>query len=344
MTEGSPRLTYKESGVDRAAADSAKDRIGELVRSTTTAGVVGEFGAFGGCFRVGDGEGSPILVASADGVGTKLKVAVMAGVHNTVGYDLVAHCADDILASGALPLFFLDYLALGTMEVSVAEQVVEGVARGCRDVGAALLGGETAEMPDIYSPGEYDLAGFIVGRAVQPEPFDGSGIRPGDRLLGLASDGFHTNGYSLVRKVLFEVAGWGVHDHVPEWDCTVAEQLLRTHRPYVGALRPALERGDLMGLAHITGGGIPDNLPRMLPNGCGARIDTDAWQVPAPFLTVQRLGGVPDDDMWTTFNMGIGMIAAVRAGRAGALASEWVAAGETVFDLGEVVAGVGVEL
>lgn len=336
MNERRP-LTYKDAGVDRAEADAAKEGIAALVRSTYTDGVLGDFGAFGGCFRVGEGAGSTILVASADGVGSKLKVAVMAGVHDTVGYDLVAHCADDILATGAVPLFFLDYLALGKMEAGVVEEVVSGVARACKDVGAALLGGETAEMPDMYAPGEYDLAGFIVGRAVHPEPLDGSDIRPGDRLLGLASNGLHTNGYTLVRKVLFETAEMNIDDEVDEWGCTVAQELLRPHRSYVAALRPALERGDLLGLAHVTGGGLPDNVPRMLPEGCGARIATDAWEVPPVFTTLQRLGDVPREDMFRTFNMGIGMVAAVRAERADDLAEEWRAAGEQVFALGEVV-------
>ncbi len=344
MSQRPEQLTYKDSGVDRDAADAAKARIGELVRSTHTRGVVGEFGAFGGCFRVDPDPDGTILVASADGVGTKLKVAVMAGVHDTVGYDLVAHCADDILASGALPLFFLDYLALGKMEPGVAEQVVQGVARACRDVGAALLGGETAEMPDMYAAGEYDLAGFIVGRAVRPEPLDGSAIQSGDRLIGLASNGLHTNGYTLVRKILFDLAGMGIQDPVPEWGRSVAEELLRPHRSYVATLRLALQRGDLLGLAHITGGGIPGNLPRILPQGCGARVDTSAWRRPPVFTSLQRLGSVPELDMWETFNMGIGMIAVVRLDRVAELTAEWTEAGEEVFELGEITAGQGVSL
>lgn len=343
MSDDSQRLTYKSAGVDRAEADAAKEGIASLVRSTFTDGVVGEYGAFGGCFRVGDGDASTILVASADGVGTKLKVAVMADVHDSVGYDLVAHCADDILATGAVPLFFLDYLALGKMKAGVVEQVVSGVARACRDVGAALLGGETAEMPDMYAPGEYDLAGFIVGRAVHPEPLDGSAIRPGDVLLGLGSDGLHTNGYTLVRKILFDGAGLRIDDTIESWGRTVGEELLRPHRSYVAALRPALERRELHGLAHVTGGGLRGNVPRMLPEGCGARIDPSSWDVPPVFATLQDLGGVPEDDMFDTFNMGIGMVAAVSATRAEALADEWRAAGEQVWTIGEVVEGSGTE-
>lgn len=347
MSDGSsPRggsITYKDAGVDRGAADVAKDRIADLVRSTYTEGVVGDFGAFGGCFRIAQA-GDTVLVASADGVGTKLKVAAMANVHDTVGYDIVAHCADDILATGALPLFFLDYLALGRMRPDVVAQVVSGVARGCRDVGCALLGGETAEMSDIYAADDYDLAGFIVGRLAGTAPLDGADIRIGDRLLGMASDGLHTNGYTLARKILFDRAGLAIDSHVAEWGCTVAEELLRPHRAYVAALRPALERGDLAGLAHITGGGIPDNVPRMLPPGAAARIDTSAWEVPPVFRTLQRLGEVPGADMWRTFNMGVGMIAAVRPERADALAAEWTRAGETVWQLGEIVEGQGVLL
>jgi phosphoribosylformylglycinamidine cyclo-ligase len=344
VSDERPRITYAEAGVDIDAADAAKHRIARLVRSTYTDGVVGDFGAFGGCFRVNAGTDDAILVASADGVGTKIKVAVMADVHDTVGYDLVAHCADDILATGALPLFFLDYLALSRMEPDVVEQLVDGVARACRDVGCALLGGETAEMSDMYAEGEYDLAGFIVGQAVRPEPVDGSKIRPGDRLIGLASNGLHTNGYTLVRKILFDIAALSVRDEMPGCGNTVGEELLRTHRSYVAALRPALERGDLLGLAHITGGGIGGNLPRMLPDGCGAGIDRGAWTVPPVFTTLQELGGVPEADMWRTFNMGIGMIAAVRPDRVAELTAEWRAAGEEVFELGEVIAGDGVDL
>ena len=338
-----PRLTYRDAGVDRAAAERVKQRISGLATSTRTDAVVGDFGAFGGCFHLEPGVDGTVLVASADGVGTKLKVAVMAGVHDTVGYDLVAHCADDILAQGALPLFFLDYLALGEMDTEVVEQVVEGVARACREIGCALLGGETAEMPDMYAAGEYDLAGFIVGRALHADPLAGVDVRPGDRLLGLASNGLHTNGYSLVRRILFDVAAMDVHTHVPEWGRTIAEELLRPHRSYVTALRPALQRGDMEALAHVTGGGIPGNLPRVLPAGCGARLETTAWEVPAVFTTLARLGSVSDDDMWATFNMGIGMIAVVRAERVESLIAEWRQAGEEVFEIGEIVAGDGVE-
>ncbi len=355
-------ITYHDAGVDRAAAERAKHRISDLVRSTFTDAVVGDVGAFGGCFRLpatADSSGSgaaapgPLLVASADGVGTKLKVAVMAGVHDTVGYDLVAHCADDILTQGAVPLFFLDYLALGQMDESIVEQVLVGLARGCRDVGAALIGGETAEMPDMYAAGEYDLAGFIVGSVVARRsgerdhdavPLTGAAIRPGDALLGLPSNGLHTNGYTLVRKILFERQGLAIDSHVPDWGHTVADELLRTHREYVRALLPVLRRDDAAGVAHVTGGGIPGNLPRILPRGCGALVRTGAWEVPSVFQVLQQMGGVPIDDMWETFNMGLGMIIAVHADRVDHVSAALRASGERVIEIGEVVEGEGMQL
>jgi phosphoribosylformylglycinamidine cyclo-ligase len=339
-----PGLTYSDAGVDRDAAAGAKKRIRELGRSTFTENVMGDIGSFGGGFRLPVGDSSALLVASADGVGTKLKVAVMANEHVGVGYDIVAHCADDILAQGAVPLFFLDYLALGKMEEAVVEAVLSGVAEACRDVGAALIGGETAEMPDIYNVGEYDLAGFIVGHTIGDHIVDGSAIRPGDRLLGLASNGLHTNGYSLVRKIVFEHRGLEVDDIVDEWGCTVAQELLRPHRAYVAALHDPIARGDVSGLAHITGGGLYENVPRMLPEGCGVVIDPEAWEVPPVFRSLQEWGGIPEAEMWHTFNMGIGMVVAVAGERAHAVQEELVAAGEGVFPVGAVVEGEGVRL
>jgi phosphoribosylformylglycinamidine cyclo-ligase len=339
-----PRLTYSDAGVDRDAAAGAKRRIGELVRSTFNDHVLGDIGGFGGGFRLPVGDSSAVLVASADGVGTKLKVAVMANSHEGVGYDIVAHCADDILTQGAVPLFFLDYLALGKMEGSVVEEVLSGVAQACRDVGAALIGGETAEMPDIYQPGEYDLAGFIVGQAIGGHVLDGSAIRPGDRLLGLSSSGLHTNGYSLVRKIVFELQELGVDDLIEEWGCTVGEELLRPHRAYVASLREPIARGEVNGLAHITGGGLYENVPRMLPEGCGAVIDKEAWEVPPVFRSLQEWGGIPQEEMWHTFNMGVGMVAAVASDRAHALLEELIEAGEQAFLIGGVIEGESVRL
>ncbi len=339
-----PGLTYSDAGVDRRAAAGAKERIGELVRSTFTKHVVGDIGSFGGGFRLPAGESDTLLVASADGVGTKLKIAVMADKHEGVGYDIVAHCADDILTQGAVPLFFLDYLALGKMEGGVVESILSGVAEACRDVGAALIGGETAEMPDIYQQGEYDLAGFIVGRTIGDSVLDGSAIRAGDRLLGIASSGLHTNGYSLVRRVVFEHRGLGVDDVVDEWGCTVGEELLRPHRAYVGSLRDPIARGQINGLAHITGGGLHENVPRMLPAGCGAVIDPAAWEVPPVFRSLQEWGRIPEDEMWHTFNMGVGMVVAAPADASRDLQETLAAAGEEVFPIGAVIDGEGVRL
>ena len=336
-------LTYRDAGVDRRLAAAAKSRIRELVRSTFSEAVEGDFGGFGGCFSLAPSPTAQTLVASADGVGTKLKVAMMAGVHDTIGRDLVAHCANDILAQGALPLFFLDYLAFGKMDPDVVKAVVRGLAQECRQVGAALLGGETAEMPDMYAAGEYDLAGFIVGRCAD-SIVDGASIVAGDVLLGLASNGLHTNGYSLVRQILFERAKLEIDSVVPEWSRSVGEELLRPHRSYVAGLRPAIERGEILGLAHITGGGLIENLPRMLPAGCGAVLDPTSWEVPPVFRTLQEMGTVPAAEMWRTFNMGIGMVVAIRPSDATALGDELEAAGERPFFVGQVVAGDGVRL
>jgi phosphoribosylformylglycinamidine cyclo-ligase len=255
-----------------------------------------------------------VLVSSADGVGTKLKVAFTAGKHDTVGGDLVNHCVNDILVQGADPLFFLDYLATGHLSPSVAEQVIAGVARGCRENGCALIGGETAEMPGFYASGEYDIAGFIVGIVEKADIVDGRGVVPGDALIGLPSAGLHTNGYSLARRVLFDRAGLRHDAIVPELGMTAADALLAPHRSYLACVRPMLERGVVKGLAHITGGGITENLPRTLPEGCGAEVDPRTWTVPALFRVIQERGGIARDEMFRAFNMGIGMIV-VCAGR-----------------------------
>jgi len=247
-------------------------------------------------------------VASADGVGTKLRVAFMTGIHDTIGRDLVNHCVNDILVQGARPLFFLDYLATGRLEPDVAVQIVEGLASACRDNGCALLGGETAEMPGFYADGEYDVAGFIVGVVDRARVIDGRTIRAGDRLIGIPSSGLHTNGYSLARRIAFELAGLAVDDVVPELGGTIGEALLVPHRSYLRLIEPLLETGRIKGMAHITGGGITDNLPRVLPEGCQAVIERGSWRVPPIFQWLQRQGSVPEDDMLRTFNMGIGLI------------------------------------
>jgi len=306
-------MDYRSAGVDIDAGNEAVRRIRSLARSTFTPGVLSDIGSFGGLFKL-DAAGfrEPVLVSSADGVGTKLKVAFMTGRHNTLGADLVNHCVNDILVQGAVPLFFLDYLATGRLQPDVAEQIVEGIARGCRENGCALLGGETAEMPGFYAEGEYDIAGFIVGLVDRPRIIDGRTIEPGDVVVGLASAGLHTNGYSLARRVLFEK--FQVDTVVPELGASVGDALLAPHRSYLSAVRPLLDAGLVKGMAHITGGGITENLPRVLPEGCAALIDVSAWSTPPLFSLIQRLGEVPEDDMRRSFNMGIGLTLVCDAG------------------------------
>jgi phosphoribosylformylglycinamidine cyclo-ligase len=302
-------MDYKSSGVNIDAGNETVRRIRQLARSTYTASVLSDIGSFGGLYRLDTGAPhAPILVASADGVGTKLKIAFLTSRHRTIGIDLVNHCVNDILVQGARPLFFLDYLATGRLEPDVAEQVVDGLARACRHNGCALLGGETAEMPGFYDDGEYDLAGFIVGIVDHGTLVDGRSIAEGDVLIGLPSSGLHTNGYSLARRVIFEHLGLGVDDRVDDLGTTVGEALLVPHRSYLHAVYPLVTKGAIKGMAHITGGGITENLPRVLPPGTAARIDRTAWEVPPVFRWLQRAGGVPDDDMLRTFNMGIGLI------------------------------------
>ena len=307
-------MDYKQSGVDIDAGNEVVRRIKGLARATFTPGVLSEIGSFGGLFRLGErGQGDPVLVASADGVGTKLRVAFMSGIHGTIGSDLVNHCVNDILVQGAQPLFFLDYLATGRLDPDVAVQVVGGLARACRENGCALLGGETAEMPGFYADGEYDVAGFIVGSVQRDRLIDGRRLAAGDVLIGLPSSGLHTNGYSLARTIVFDRLKLGVHDDVPELGVTVADALLAPHRSYLPAIRPLLETspGLIKGMAHITGGGITDNLPRVLPSGTDAVVRVGSWEVPPIFRWLERAGAVPREDMLRTFNMGLGLILAV---------------------------------
>jgi phosphoribosylformylglycinamidine cyclo-ligase len=305
-------------------------RIRGLARGTFTPGVISEIGSFGGLFGLSSTAlRDPVLVASADGVGTKLRIAFLTGVHDTIGRDLVSHCVNDILVQGAQPLFFLDYLATGRLDPDVAVKVVEGLARACRENGCALLGGETAEMPGFYADGEYDVAGFIVGAVERARVIDGAGIRPGDVLVGLPSEGLHTNGYSLARQIAFERLRLTVHDRVPELGMTVGEALLAPHRSYLRVMQPLLGTGWIKGMAHITGGGITDNLPRTLPPGTSALVTLGSWQVPPIFTWLERSGSVPFDDMWRTFNMGIGLIVVADGRDADALLASLVEAGET---------------
>ncbi|HEX6309874.1 MAG TPA: phosphoribosylformylglycinamidine cyclo-ligase [Longimicrobiales bacterium] len=311
MPENGPGLSYGAAGVDREVAARAKNRISQLVESTRTSDVVSRAGGFGGLFRVPAGFRKPVMVSSADGVGTKLKVAMMADRHDTVGVDLVNHCVNDILVEGARPLFFLDDLGMGRLEARPVEALVTGLALGCRDNECVLLGGETAEMPDFYQPGEYDLAGFIVGMVDEDARPGAHRLRAGDVLIGFESAGFHTNGYSLLRRLFFDRLGLGIDDRYPDTDQPLADVLLRPHRSYAPALLPLIGSGYVRALAHITGGGIPENLARVLPDEVRARIDSTSWQVPVEFAAVERLGRIDREEMFLTFNMGVGMIAIV---------------------------------
>lgn len=334
-------LTYRDAGVDIDAQDRALARIKEHVRSTKTAGVLSDLGSFGGLFRVPTDVPEPVFVASTDGVGTKVLVAQRTGRHDTVGQCLVNHCVNDILVMGARPLFFLDYFAVGKLDADVAEQVVGGVATACRENGCALIGGETAEMPEMYRPGEYDLAGTIVGIAPRAGILDGSRVRPGDRVLGLPSTGLHTNGYTLARKIVFDRLGLGTHDPLPGVGATAADALLAVHRSYLHALAAPIAEGCISALAHITGGGLTDNLPRVLAAGTAAEIDLGSWRLPPLFAFLRREGAVPDDDLLRTFNCGIGMAIVVAPEHEPALRAHLSRAGETVVAIGRIVEGNG---
>jgi len=304
------QIRYRDAGVNIDEGDRAVSSIRKLARQTFTPGVLTDIGSFGACYSLA-GWKHPVLISSADGVGTKIKVAFMTGRHDTVGEDLVNHCVNDIAVQGAVPLYFLDYFAVGKLDARMAAQVVSGLSRGCRQNGCALIGGETAEMPGLYSPGEYDLAGFIVGAAEKQRLLTGKGIREGDILIGLPSTGLHTNGYSLARKLLFEVAGYAAETEIPELGGTVADALLAVHRSYLRPIRTLIEARALRGAAHITGGGITDNTPRMLSSNLAAEIDTATWTVPPIFELLRKLGNIPEDDWRRTFNLGVGMILAI---------------------------------
>ena len=336
-------MDYKQSGVDIEAGNEVVRRIRSLARGTFTPGVLSEIGSFGGLFRLGDaGSDDPVLVASADGVGTKLRVAFMTGVHTSIGVDLVNHCVNDILVQGAQPLFFLDYLATGRLNPDVAVQIVEGLANACRANGCALLGGETAEMPGFYADGEYDVAGFIVGVVPRRHLIDGRAIVPGDVLIGLPSSGLHTNGYSLARRIAFEEAKLRPDNVVPELGQSIGDALLVPHRSYLPVIRPVLAEQIVKGMAHITGGGITDNLPRILPAGTDAVIDRSRWELPPVFKWLQRTGQVPEADMLRTFNMGIGLILACEAAEEPRLLKLLKAAGEaSAVRIGEICPGTG---
>jgi len=333
-------LDYRSAGVDIDAADDSKHRIKAHVESTFTAGSRGSFGGFGGLFRVPPDLKSPLLVSSADGVGTKVKVAIEAGRHDTVGHDLVNHCVNDILVQGAIPLFFLDYVAFGKLIPSVVEEIVKGVAAGCRENGCALMGGETAEMPGVYTPPDFDLAGFIVGAVEEGKVISRDGAKPGDTLVALASSGLHTNGYSLARAIVRDRLKLGAHDSFPgAGGKTVADVLLAIHRSYLNVLRPVLPQ--IHAMAHITGGGIPGNLDRALPPHLDAVVHTDSWDVPGVFRVLQEAGGVPEAEMFRAFNMGVGMIVATDAAGAESVRSHAASAGVAAWDIGRLRPGTG---
>jgi phosphoribosylformylglycinamidine cyclo-ligase len=332
-------LDYASAGVDIGRSDSVKDRIRAVVESTFTAGARGAFGGFGGMFRIPAGFQRPVLVSSADGVGTKLRVAIESGRHHTVGHDLVNHCVNDILVQGAVPLFFLDYFAAGRLEPEVVEAVVTGVAAGCRENGCSLVGGETAEMPGIYTPPDYDLAGFIVGCVEEDAILGADRVEEGDVILGLASSGLHTNGYSLARRIVAERMRLQVGDEFPGESATVADVLLRIHRSYLPLLRPIL--GKLHGMAHITGGGLPGNVNRVLPDTLDAVIDGASWPIPNLFVQLERSGQVSRDEMLRTFNMGVGMVVITDESGAAAVEASASSANVDAWRLGRAVRGTG---
>jgi len=334
------KLTYKAAGVDIEAGDLFVKKIKPLVKSTFRPEVMTDIGGFGGLFQLGAKKyKDPVLVSGTDGVGTKLKVAFMADRHDTVGIDLVAMCVNDILVTGAEPLFFLDYFATGKLRPEKQAAVVSGIAKGCRQSGCALIGGETAEMPGFYDEGEYDLAGFAVGVVERKKIIDGSTVKPGDMLVGLASSGLHSNGYSLARKIFFDAAKLKPSDYVPELKKTVAEELLTPTRIYVKSVLGLLGEFKVKALAHITGGGITGNLPRVLPKGCKAVIDRRSWKPRPVFGFMMRNGNVDEAEMFRDFNMGVGMIAVVKPGDAEGFIKAAKKYGEKAFLMGEIAKG-----
>lgn len=341
MTAGKTGLTYSQAGVDIDAGNALVERIKPAAKRTTRPGVTGGLGGFGALFDLrAAGYSDPILVGATDGVGTKLRIAIDTGLVDGVGIDLVAMCVNDLVCQGAEPLFFLDYFATGKLDTDTAARIIEGIAEGCVRSGCALIGGETAEMPGMYPPGDFDLAGFAVGAMERGQGLP-AGVGQGDVLLGLASDGVHSNGYSLVRR-LVELSGLGWDADCPFGPGTLGEALLTPTRLYVRQVLEAIRAGGVHALAHITGGGLTENLPRVLPDGLGARIDLDAWDLPQVFDWMAQTGNIAEAEMLKTFNCGIGMVAVCAADRADALADLLAGAGETVHRLGEVVAGEGV--
>jgi len=333
-------VTYADAGVDISRANRTKQRIKYLAHKTFTRGVLSEIGGFGGLFAVDKAKYiDPVLVSSVDGVGTKLKVAFEMRLHSTIGGDLVNHCVNDILVQGAAPLFFMDYLATGKLEPPIAEQVVEGIADACKHNGCALIGGETAEMPGFYPDGEYDLAGFIVGVVNRERIITGKNVQIGDIILGMPSNGLHTNGYSLARKLLFEVAHYSPETYVNEIKNKVGNELMRTHKSYWPSLKKLLDADCVSALAHITGGGITENLPRVLPRGTAALIELGSWPVLPIFEHLQQLGNVEQDEMLRTFNMGLGMLLVIPSAKFKKVHTFLERVGEKAHTVGRIVKG-----
>jgi len=333
-------MKYADAGVDIAVADAAKQRIRHHASRTFTPGVLGGIGGFGGLFALDKKKWKePVLVSSADGVGTKLKVAMATGVHSTVGGDLVNHCINDILVQGAEPLFLLDYLAMGKLDPNVVEQLVEGMSRSCRKAGCALIGGETAEMPGFYPVGEYDLAGFIVGVVERKKVLTGKAAKPGDALIALPSAGLHTNGYSLARKLVFDVAKLKPDTYVAEVGNKIGAELLKPHLCYAPALKNILARGWVSALAHITGGGIPGNLPRVLPSGVQAQVDLGGWPIPPIFKYLAKIGKIDTDELLQSFNLGVGMILVVPQARVQSVEADLKRRREKFFRIGRIERG-----
>lgn len=342
MEQKQKTITYADAGVDIDAGNRAVALMKKSVQSTWRPEVITDIGGFGGLFALDTTKyREPVLVSGTDGVGTKLRVAFLTGKHNTIGIDAVAMCVNDILTLGAQPLFFLDYLAVGKLKPEQVADIVSGVAEGCRQSGCALIGGETAEMPDFYGAGEYDIAGFAVGVVDKSRVIDGSTIVSGDILVGLPASGLHSNGYSLARRVLLDKAGYQVDQVHPLLGCTVGEEMLRPTKIYVSAVLPLLGKFEIKGLAHITGGGLVENLPRILPGGTAVQIDTSTWEVPAVFKVIAREGPVDSDEMYRVFNMGIGMVLVVPAARAGDVVADLNSRGEDARVIGEVIQGDG---
>jgi len=331
-------LTYADAGVDIDKAGKMVDKIKKIAQQTSRSGVIGEIGGFGGLFslNIGDME-SPVLVSSTDGVGTKINIAFMMSKHDTIGIDLVAMSVNDIIVQGAKPLYFLDYLSMGRLEEGIAIDVIAGIGEGCRRAGCALIGGETAEMPGFYKDGEYDLAGFAVGVVENSKIIDGSGIRVGDQLIGISSSGLHSNGYSLVRKICFDILKLKIDAHIPELGKTIGEELLTPTRIYTQTIHSVIKDLPVLGLAHITGGGITDNIIRVIPEQCGIVMQKHSWDVPPVFTYLEQAGNISEREMMRTFNNGIGLIAVVHEKDAQEVLDRLIAMKEKAFIIGEIV-------